>query len=59
MNKVLVFDMDGTIADFYGVEGWLEYLNKEENQCANQKQQYVGVEHQTVARTYHPWHIAP
>jgi len=27
MNKVLVFDMDGTIADFYGVEGWLEYLN--------------------------------
>ena len=26
MNKTLVFDMDGTIADFYGVEGWLEYL---------------------------------
>lgn len=21
------FDMDGTIVDFYGVEGWLEYLN--------------------------------
>ena len=30
MSKVLVFDMDGTIADFYGVEGWLEYLNKED-----------------------------
>lgn len=30
MNKTLVFDMDGTIADFYGVEGWLEFL-KEEN----------------------------
>ena len=26
MNKILVFDMDGTIADFYGVEGWLEDL---------------------------------
>lgn len=26
MNKTLVFDMDGTIADFYGVDGWLEDL---------------------------------
>ena len=26
MNKVLVFDMDGTIADLYGVEGWLADL---------------------------------
>lgn len=25
-NKLLVFDMDGTIADFYGVEGWLDDL---------------------------------
>jgi len=25
-NKILVFDMDGTIADLYGVEGWLEDL---------------------------------
>lgn len=23
MNKYLVFDMDGTIADLYGVDGWL------------------------------------
>ena len=23
------FDMDGTIADFYGVDNWLEYLDKE------------------------------
>ena len=30
MSKVLVFDMDGTIADFYGVANWLEYL-KESN----------------------------
>lgn len=27
-EKILVFDMDGTIADFYNVEGWLEYLKK-------------------------------
>lgn len=26
MNKTLVFDMDGTIANFYGVVGWLDYL---------------------------------
>jgi len=30
MNKTLVFDMDGTIADFYGVDGWLEYLHNED-----------------------------
>lgn len=29
MNKTLVFDMDGTIADFYGVENWLEDLKAE------------------------------
>jgi hypothetical protein len=26
MNKILVFDMDGTIADLYGVENWLADL---------------------------------
>ena len=26
MKKVIVFDMDGTLADFYGVDGWLEDL---------------------------------
>ena len=26
MTKILVFDMDGTIADLYGVDGWLEDL---------------------------------
>lgn len=30
MNKVLVFDMDGTIADLYGVEGWLDCLMAED-----------------------------
>lgn len=29
MTKMLVFDMDGTIADFYGVDGWLADLNNE------------------------------
>ena len=26
MTKTLWFDMDGTLANLYGVEGWLEYL---------------------------------
>ena len=29
MTKMLVFDMDGTIADLYGVEGWLADLRAE------------------------------
>lgn len=27
MNKVLVFDMDGTLANLYSVEGWLDDLH--------------------------------
>lgn len=27
MDKYLVFDMDGTIADFYGVKDWKHYLD--------------------------------
>jgi len=30
MNKVLVFDMDGTIANLYGVDRWLDYLMAED-----------------------------
>ena len=26
MKKMLCFDMDGTIADLYGVDGWLKDL---------------------------------
>ena len=26
-TKTLVFDMDGTLANFYGVTGWLDYLH--------------------------------
>ncbi len=29
MRKMLVFDMDGTIADLYGVEGWLTDIEAE------------------------------
>lgn len=30
MTKMLVFDMDGTIADFYGVNGWLDAIRAED-----------------------------
>lgn len=29
MHKEINFDMDGTLADFYGVNGWLNYLENE------------------------------
>ena len=29
MNKTLVFDMDGTLANLYGVDGWLNDLRNE------------------------------
>ena len=29
MNKAIFFDMDGTIADLYGVDGWLADLRAE------------------------------
>lgn len=29
-TKILVFDMDGTIADFYNVPNWLEYLENQD-----------------------------
>ena len=29
MNKTLVFDMDGTLANFYGVDNWLNDLENE------------------------------
>ena len=30
MTKAIYFDMDGTIADLYGVDGWLDYLIAEQ-----------------------------
>ena len=29
-DKMLAFDMDGTIVDLYGVNGWLSKLRKED-----------------------------
>lgn len=34
MTKAIYFDMDGTIADLYGVDGWLDYL------CAEKTKPY-------------------
>lgn len=28
MEKVYAFDMDGTLCDFYGVDGWLDHLKR-------------------------------
>lgn len=30
MARAIYFDMDGTFVDFYGVDGWLEYLQQED-----------------------------
>ena len=30
MIKAIYFDMDGTIADLYGVDNWLDYLHNED-----------------------------
>ncbi len=30
MSKALIFDMDGTIADLYSIDGWLEKLRSED-----------------------------
>lgn len=30
MKKIVYFDMDGTIADLYGVNGWLEAIENED-----------------------------
>lgn len=30
MNKVIALDMDGTLADLYGVSNWLDRLHKED-----------------------------
>lgn len=29
MKKAIYFDLDGTLADLYAVDGWLDYLQKE------------------------------
>jgi len=44
MNKVLVFDMDGTIADFYGVNGWLADLMAEDTRPYKEARPLVDME---------------
>lgn len=40
-NRMIVFDMDGTIADLYGVDGWLESLREfDESPYINAKPMY-------------------
>ena len=29
-KRFAIFDMDGTLADFYGVENWLTYLERQQ-----------------------------
>lgn len=44
MNKVLVFDMDGTIADFYNVEGWLDCIMAEDTRPYREARPLVDME---------------
>ena len=44
MKKMIVFDMDGTIANLYGVENWLEYLQNEETFPYDEAEPLVNME---------------
>ena len=44
MNKTLVFDMDGTIANFYGVNGWLNDLQNENTRPYDEAQPLYNME---------------
>lgn len=45
MKKAIVFDMDGTLADFYAVEGWLQKLhNSDPSPYADAAQRYNSME---------------
>ena len=60
-NKMLVFDMDGTIADFYGVEGWLDYLNSHDETPYKEAEPLYDMENLTnILNTYKAqgWKIA-
>ena len=40
-KKILCFDMDGTIADFYNVENWLFTLNGKKYHTVRNRSTYV------------------
>lgn len=44
MDKVICFDMDGTIADFYAIPGWLECIHLEETYPYRQAEQLLPVD---------------
>ena len=49
MERKIWFDMDGTIADLYGVEGWLEMLRAEDTTPYRNARPLVNM--QALART--------
>lgn len=51
MKKEIWFDMDGTIADLYGVQGWLSMLQKEDATPYRQAKPLVSMS--TLARLLH------
>lgn len=60
MRKMLVFDMDGTIADLYGVDGWLADLRAEKTRPYDEAEpMYDMTELTNLLNTLraHGWHI--
>lgn len=44
-KQTIYFDMDGTIANFYGVEGWLDYLTQHNPAPYKQAEPLVNMSH--------------
>ena len=60
MKKTLVFDMDGTIADLYGVDNWLEMLLNEDAtpyKIAKPLYDMVALNEVVTALKNEGWHI--
>ena len=45
MKKEIWFDMDGTIANFYGVEDWLEYIKREQTKPYREAKPLIDMKH--------------
>lgn len=45
MKKEIWFDMDGTIANFYGVEGWLECIKREQTKPYREARPLMNMKH--------------
>jgi beta-phosphoglucomutase-like phosphatase (HAD superfamily) len=60
MTKAIYFDMDGTIADFYGVPNWLECLDKHDAtpyECAKPLMNMSRLARQLNRLQAKGWHI--